>query len=68
VTGQLIKQFQTIENCCNEAWTSRNTELISKYISGDYVLLEVYFGIVTKERFMHVICEKKESCSHLNGK
>ncbi len=52
---QLIKQFQSVEDNFNQALTSNDIKEISNYISTDWVLLVPQFGIITKDRFLHVI-------------
>ena len=52
---QLIEQFQLVDNEFNQALITNNVEEISKYISADWILLEAQFGIITKDRFLHVI-------------
>lgn len=51
----LIKQFQSVEDAFNDALTSNNVDEISKFLSGDWILLEPQFGIIDKDRFLHVI-------------
>ncbi len=65
---QLIERFQLIEDTFNQALTTNNTEEISKYISRDWVLLEPQFGIITKERFLHVIEQGDLSHTAMNKK
>lgn len=52
---QLIGKFQIVEDNFNQALISNNVAEISKYISSDWVLLESQFGIIPKDRFLHVI-------------
>ena len=68
MTVHLLEKFQAIEDSFNEAWTSNNIGLISKYISDDWVLLEPQFGIVSKERFLNIIQKKELSHSSMKKK
>ena len=52
---QLIAEFQTVEDNFNQVLASNNIFEISKYISGDWVLLEPQYGIISKDRFLRVI-------------
>jgi len=52
---QLIKQFQVVEDNFNQALTTNNVDKISKYVSEEWILLVPQFGIITKDRFLHVI-------------
>jgi len=52
---QLIAEFQTVEDNFNQALASNKIFEISKYISGDWVLLEPQYGIISKDRFLRVI-------------
>lgn len=49
---QLVQQFQTIENNFNSALASNDVNEISKYLCGDWVLLEPQYGMISKDRFL----------------
>jgi hypothetical protein len=51
----LIREFQELEDNFNTILALNNIEQISPYLSGDWVLLQPEFGIISKERFLHVI-------------
>jgi len=52
---ELIRELQDWEDNFNIALASNDIEKISPYLSGDWVLLQPEFGIIPKDRFLHVI-------------